>query len=157
MPKYHKDSHTYISQVSIEDIHVRYEDYTSTPGRTFAAGITLGGLSVFSTNHQWEPAFLEGTVQVVHKLAKLDSLAVYFSTVGAVHILMQYTYTCTCLLFRMRRRYGDSPTSSGYLPWASLYRKAAKQRPASSTSLPRYQPAYERLSIKEARPRAIQR
>lgn len=84
-------------QITIKNIHVRYEDKLSVPdartdsgppsGRTdtlyqhpFAAGLTLASLTAFSVNDQWQPAFIESTAGRVHKLSSLDSLAVYFDT-----------------------------------------------------------------------------
>ena len=34
------------SQVKVQDIHIRFEDSVTVPGRTFAAGITLDTLEV---------------------------------------------------------------------------------------------------------------
>ncbi|KAA1471483.1 DUF1162-domain-containing protein [Dentipellis sp. KUC8613] len=67
-------------QVTIKNIHIRYEDKISVPGHPFAAGITLAGFSAISVNEEWLPAFIESTAGSVHKLSKLESLAVYFDT-----------------------------------------------------------------------------
>ncbi|KDQ63547.1 hypothetical protein JAAARDRAFT_29565 [Jaapia argillacea MUCL 33604] len=67
-------------QVTVKNIHIRYEDKMSVPGHPFAAGITLAGFSAVSTNEDWQAAFIESTAGAIHKLAKLESLAVYFDT-----------------------------------------------------------------------------
>ncbi|KZT30580.1 vacuolar protein sorting-associated protein 13 [Neolentinus lepideus HHB14362 ss-1] len=67
-------------QVTVKNIHVRYEDKMSVEGHPFAAGLTLAGFSAVSTNENWEAAFIESAVGAIHKLAKLRSLAVYFDT-----------------------------------------------------------------------------
>ncbi|KAL4243512.1 VPS13 family protein [Abortiporus biennis] len=67
-------------QVTVKNIHIRYEDKLSVPGHPFAAGITLSGFTAISVNDQWLPAFIDSTAGVIHKLAKLESLAVYFDT-----------------------------------------------------------------------------
>ncbi|KDR84988.1 hypothetical protein GALMADRAFT_233521 [Galerina marginata CBS 339.88] len=67
-------------QVTVKNIHVRYEDNMSVPGHPFAAGITLAGFTAVSVNSGWEPAFIESTAGAIHKLAKLQSLALYFDT-----------------------------------------------------------------------------
>ncbi|KAF7791866.1 hypothetical protein EIP86_002890 [Pleurotus ostreatoroseus] len=46
----------------------------------FAAGITLAGFTAVSVNDSWMPAFIDSTAGAIHKLAKLESLAVYFDT-----------------------------------------------------------------------------
>ncbi|KAF8974033.1 vacuolar protein sorting-associated protein 13 [Flammula alnicola] len=67
-------------QVTVKNIHIRYEDNMSVPGHPFAAGITLAGFTAVSVNDSWEPAFIESTAGAIHKLAKLQSLALYFDT-----------------------------------------------------------------------------
>ncbi|KAF9044538.1 vacuolar protein sorting-associated protein 13 [Hymenopellis radicata] len=67
-------------QVTVKNIHVRYEDKLSVPGHPFAAGLTLAGFTAFSVNEEWKPAFIESTAGAIHKLGNLQSLAVYFDT-----------------------------------------------------------------------------
>ncbi|RVD82950.1 uncharacterized protein DFL_007357 [Arthrobotrys flagrans] len=67
-------------QVTIKNIHIRYEDSISTPGHPFALGFTLEEFSAVSTDENWQPIFIQGNVAVTHKLAKLSSLAVYWNT-----------------------------------------------------------------------------
>ncbi|KAF8846387.1 vacuolar protein sorting-associated protein 13 [Paxillus ammoniavirescens] len=67
-------------QVTVKNIHVRYEDKISVPGHPFAAGITLAGFTARSVNEKWETAFIESTAGAIHKLANLQSLAIYFDT-----------------------------------------------------------------------------
>ncbi|KAF3086913.1 hypothetical protein TWF102_010860 [Orbilia oligospora] len=67
-------------QVTIKNIHIRYEDSISTPGHPFALGFTLEEFSAVSTDENWQPIFIQGNVAVTHKLGKLSSLAVYWNT-----------------------------------------------------------------------------
>ncbi|KIP11945.1 hypothetical protein PHLGIDRAFT_21259 [Phlebiopsis gigantea 11061_1 CR5-6] len=67
-------------QVTVKNIHVRYEDKLSVPGHPFAAGVTLAGFTAVSVNDHWLPAFIDSTAGTIHKLAKLESLAIYFDT-----------------------------------------------------------------------------
>ncbi|GAA5925213.1 hypothetical protein JCM10213_008734 [Rhodosporidiobolus nylandii] len=67
-------------QIEVRNIHIRYEDKLSVPGHPFSAGITLAKFSAFSTDATWEPTFITNPVGGIHKLASLDSLAVYFDT-----------------------------------------------------------------------------
>ncbi|KAI9302632.1 hypothetical protein BJ944DRAFT_290009 [Cunninghamella echinulata] len=67
-------------QFSMENIHIRYEDNVSYPNHPFAAGITLKELSAVSTNGEWEPTFISELTNTIHKLAKLESLSVYWNT-----------------------------------------------------------------------------
>ncbi|KAG2023495.1 hypothetical protein CC2G_001143 [Coprinopsis cinerea AmutBmut pab1-1] len=67
-------------QVTICNIHIRYEDNVSVSGHPFAAGVTLAGFAAVSVNEKWQPVFIESTAGAIHKLAKLESLAVYVDT-----------------------------------------------------------------------------
>ncbi|KAF2754047.1 vacuolar protein sorting-associated protein 13 [Pseudovirgaria hyperparasitica] len=67
-------------QVSVKNIHIRYEDAISHPGHAFALGITLEEFSAVSTDGDWKPTFIQGSSASSHKLATLGSLAVYWDT-----------------------------------------------------------------------------
>ncbi|KAF8984234.1 hypothetical protein BGZ46_008534 [Entomortierella lignicola] len=67
-------------QVSINNIHVRYEDKMSDPKHPFSAGLTLSQLSAVSTDGEWVPTFIHDEANTIHKLATLDSLAMYWNT-----------------------------------------------------------------------------
>lgn len=64
----------------MKNIHIRYEDSISTPGHPFSLGFTLEEFSAISTNERWEPDFIQGHVEISHKLAKLGALAIYWNT-----------------------------------------------------------------------------
>lgn len=73
-------------QVTVKNIHVRYEDNLSVPGvrfaniyldsfpddrhpqHPFAAGVTLAGFTAVSVNEDWEAAFIESTAGAIHKV-----------------------------------------------------------------------------------------
>ncbi|KAJ8612730.1 hypothetical protein MRB53_037306 [Persea americana] len=67
-------------QISVQNIHVRYEDSISAPGHPFAAGVTLKDFSAVSTDEEWKPTFIQSTSGSTHKLAKLGAFAVYWDT-----------------------------------------------------------------------------
>ncbi|KAI9512588.1 hypothetical protein F5148DRAFT_973480 [Russula earlei] len=67
-------------QVTVKNVHIRYEDNISVPGHPFAVGVTLSSFLAISVDENWVPAFIEGSSKTVHKLAKLEFLAVYFDT-----------------------------------------------------------------------------
>ncbi|CUM64753.1 uncharacterized protein PRCAT00002364001 [Priceomyces carsonii] len=67
-------------QVTIKDIHVRYEDdsvYTETP---YAIGLTLNELSAVSTDESWLPSFISITQVFLRKLLTLKNLSCYMNT-----------------------------------------------------------------------------
>lgn len=67
-------------QVTVKNIHIRYEDSISDPGHPFALGVTLADFSAISTDENWKPTFIQGNSASTHKLATLESLAVYWDT-----------------------------------------------------------------------------
>ncbi|GAA5827080.1 hypothetical protein JCM11251_002234 [Rhodosporidiobolus azoricus] len=67
-------------QIEIRNIHIRYEDKLSVPGHPFSVGLTLSKFSAFSTDANWQPTFITNPTGGIHKLASLDSLAIYFDT-----------------------------------------------------------------------------
>jgi vacuolar protein sorting-associated protein 13A/C len=67
-------------QVSIKNIHIRYEDSISAPGHPFALGVTLEEFSAVSTDGEWNPTFIQVSTKSTHKLATLGALAVYWNT-----------------------------------------------------------------------------
>jgi len=67
-------------QVTVRNIHIRYEDCLSDPVHPFSMGITLAELSAVSTDEHWEPTFVHNSSSGIHKLARLDSLSIYWNT-----------------------------------------------------------------------------
>ncbi|KAL8939573.1 MAG: hypothetical protein Q9211_002685 [Gyalolechia sp. 1 TL-2023] len=67
-------------QVSIKNIHIRYEDSIAAPGHPFALGLTLKEFSAVSTDENWRPSFIQATSGTTHKLAVLGELALYWNT-----------------------------------------------------------------------------
>ncbi|WFD25298.1 Vacuolar protein sorting-associated protein 13 [Malassezia nana] len=67
-------------QVTVRNIHIRYEDCLSNPEHPFSVGITLAELSAVSTDENWEPTFVHNSASGIHKLARLDSLSIYWNT-----------------------------------------------------------------------------
>ncbi|CAG8518582.1 8655_t:CDS:10 [Ambispora gerdemannii] len=67
-------------QISINNIHIRYEDKLSDPDHHFAVGLTLSEFSAVSTDANWKPTFIEEETIAIHKLITLGSLAIYWNT-----------------------------------------------------------------------------
>ncbi|PQE10057.1 Vacuolar sorting-associated 13 protein [Rutstroemia sp. NJR-2017a BVV2] len=67
-------------QITVKNIHVRYEDSISAPGHPFALGITLQEFSAVSTDGNWKPTYIQNSSGTTHKLATLGALAVYWNT-----------------------------------------------------------------------------
>ncbi|CED84268.1 Vacuolar protein sorting-associated protein [Phaffia rhodozyma] len=72
-------------QITIKNIHVRYEDKLSTPEHPFAIGATLAEFKAISTDENWMETFIHNSDKALHKMAQLSNLAIYFDTdVGSI-------------------------------------------------------------------------
>ncbi|KAG8963047.1 hypothetical protein FRC03_003482 [Tulasnella sp. 419] len=67
-------------QITVRNVHIRYEDKLSVPDHPFAAGVTLREFSAQTTDGEWKPTFIQSSAGAIHKLGKLESLALYFNT-----------------------------------------------------------------------------
>lgn len=66
-------------QVTVKNIHIRFEDNTSNKERMFSVGIMLKGLSAVSTDENWIETFLVNPQDAVNKLLKLELLSIYWN------------------------------------------------------------------------------
>ncbi|XP_025927235.1 vacuolar protein sorting-associated protein 13C-like [Apteryx rowi] len=66
-------------QVKITGIHVKYEDDITDPQHPVSLGMTLGELSLLTTNENWIPSILNEAEKMIYKLLCLDSLSVYWN------------------------------------------------------------------------------
>jgi vacuolar protein sorting-associated protein 13A/C len=72
-------------EVVLTNVHIRYEDSTSVPGRVFSFGITIDSISLSTTNENWNEAFVArdfnsaatATAAAIHKLGTLRNLGIY--------------------------------------------------------------------------------
>uniref|UniRef100_A0A1I7W7I8 VPS13 domain-containing protein n=1 Tax=Heterorhabditis bacteriophora TaxID=37862 RepID=A0A1I7W7I8_HETBA len=67
-------------QVSVSNIHVRFEDKYTNRHRPFVAGITLEKLDFQTTDDNWIPTIHKEAVKVIHKLVSLNNLSIYWNS-----------------------------------------------------------------------------
>ncbi|KAJ9050363.1 Vacuolar protein sorting-associated protein 13 [Entomophthora muscae] len=67
-------------QVTIKNIHLRYEDTLSNKTQPFAIGLTLSEISAISTDENWLEATTNQSSEIIRKLLTLRSLSVYWDT-----------------------------------------------------------------------------
>ncbi|CAH0555796.1 unnamed protein product [Brassicogethes aeneus] len=66
-------------QLQIKDVHIRYEDSCSIPGKSFAFGFTIESLSAQSCDSNWSPTFSHWTkTGDSFKLLELQNFAMYW-------------------------------------------------------------------------------
>ncbi|WPK23425.1 hypothetical protein PUMCH_000665 [Australozyma saopauloensis] len=67
-------------QVTIKNIHIRYEDEGVLTENPYAVGATLLELSALSTDENWEPSFIAITQSFTRKLLLLKEFALYMES-----------------------------------------------------------------------------
>ncbi|OBA21906.1 vacuolar protein sorting-associated protein 13 [Metschnikowia bicuspidata var. bicuspidata NRRL YB-4993] len=70
-------------QVTIKNIHVRYEDDAVLTENPYSLGLTLSELSAASTDENWLPSFIAITQSFTRKLLVLRNFACYMTTESA--------------------------------------------------------------------------
>lgn len=70
-------------QITIKNIHVRYEDDSTLTEDPYSIGLTLNELSAISTDSEWVPSFIAITQQFARKLLTLKNLSCYMNTNSA--------------------------------------------------------------------------
>ncbi|KAL3882618.1 hypothetical protein ACJMK2_028943 [Sinanodonta woodiana] len=81
-PGFFEKVYTYIInnlQVSISNIHVRYEDTVTNPDHPFACGLMLKHLKAHTTDSRWQRAQVDSSSTLIHKLLSLEELSVYWN------------------------------------------------------------------------------
>lgn len=72
--------------VTVEDVHIKYEDNVTNPERPFTVGVTLKKLALESTDSMWNESVISEPSMQFFKLVSLESLAVYWLT-GVTELL----------------------------------------------------------------------
>ena len=71
-------------QLTVKNVHIRYEDDISVPGTVFAAGITLESLAAQTCDHTWSPRFVHRDPKLgqldAFKMVELTGMAAYLDT-----------------------------------------------------------------------------
>jgi vacuolar protein sorting-associated protein 13A/C len=70
-------------EISLKNIHIRFEDSVSFPSTCFAMGVTLGSFVFTTTDSAWNEKFVSevnSTNKIQYKLGKISDLGVYWTT-----------------------------------------------------------------------------
>jgi vacuolar protein sorting-associated protein 13A/C len=67
-------------QITIKNIHIRYEDFGCYTKIPYAFGITLDELSAVSTDENWVANFIQNVSNISRKLLLLKSLTIYMDS-----------------------------------------------------------------------------
>lgn len=55
-------------QLTIKNIHIRYEDKITRPGHPFSMGITLSNFSLQTTDENWKATIVQEVVTKIYKV-----------------------------------------------------------------------------------------
>lgn len=71
-------------EVVISNVHIRYEDKFTIPGKVLSAGITLSSISLATTDALWNEMFVSRSqdASTIHKLGKVVNLGIYWNPDG---------------------------------------------------------------------------
>jgi vacuolar protein sorting-associated protein 13A/C len=72
-------------EVSLTNLHIRYEDCTSIPSATFSCGVTIETLALTTTDESWSSRFVTRDLSkrketAIHKLGTMENFSVYWNT-----------------------------------------------------------------------------
>ncbi|CAL1270146.1 unnamed protein product [Larinioides sclopetarius] len=65
-------------QVSLQNVHIRFEDTVSTSG-PLACGLVLQNLTAVTTNSKWKATQIDADARSLFKLLKVESLSLYWN------------------------------------------------------------------------------
>ena len=74
-------------EITLKNVHIRYEDTQTIPGSPFSAGITLNSFTLSTCDEKWQEKFVERDVMSsasIRKLAKLSNFGLYWATKSMV-------------------------------------------------------------------------
>jgi vacuolar protein sorting-associated protein 13A/C len=75
-------------EITVTNVHIRYEDSLTIPGTVVSAGITIESISLATTDDDWNEAFVTRknssssgiTGTAIHKLGRLENIGFYWNT-----------------------------------------------------------------------------
>lgn len=100
-------------QITIANIHIRYEDDLTNPQLPLAVGITLYSVFIKSTDSDWNEKITGEDQRRIFKVVSLDSLAIYFNTVTKMYSHVDRSEHCD--LFASTIVSSTTPPPLGYM------------------------------------------
>uniref|UniRef100_A0A8C6IYR7 Chorein N-terminal domain-containing protein n=1 Tax=Melopsittacus undulatus TaxID=13146 RepID=A0A8C6IYR7_MELUD len=114
-------------QVKITGIHVKYEDDITDPQCPISLGMTLGELSLLTTNENWTPSILNEAAKIIYKLLCLDSLSAYWNIQSRMYYHGSLLYSKMNLFFCLQVFRPISASARLYInPYAEVELKTPK-------------------------------
>ena len=75
-------------EITLKNVHIRYEDSQTIPGTPFSAGITLNSFTLSTCDEKWHERYVARDINLastsIRKLAKLHNFGLYWMTKSVV-------------------------------------------------------------------------
>ena len=75
-------------EITLKNVHIRYEDSQTIPGTPFSAGITLNSFTLSTCDEKWHERYVARDINLastsIRKLAKLHNFGIYWMTKSAI-------------------------------------------------------------------------
>ena len=75
-------------EITLKNVHIRYEDSQTIPGTPFSAGITLNSFTLSTCDEKWHERYVARDINLastsIRKLAKLHNFGLYWMTKSAI-------------------------------------------------------------------------
>lgn len=71
-------------EISLKNVHIRYEDSITLPNKTLSAGITISSIALTTTDENWKESFVNrdtgkpGVDHRTHKLGQMENFGIYW-------------------------------------------------------------------------------
>ena len=128
--------------VTVEDVHIRFEDSVTNPKRPFAVGVTLKKLALESTDSFWKPTVISEPSKQFFKLLSLESLSLYWlsNTPSLLHKMTaaeQVNHFKNGIASGQERPFEDSYIAGPITSYAKLRINTRPELDGSNYSIPK--------------------
>lgn len=149
-------------EISLKNIHIRFEDSVSFPSTCFAMGVTLGSFVFTTTDSDWNEKFVSDVnsmAKIQFKLGKISDLGIYWTTAATplegksfvdwMKTMKGYVYThSSSAVGSVNDNYSKLFASSSYLlEPPNILRAKCIHRPRGNTSDPKLTICLESITM----------
>ena len=117
-------------EITLRNIHVRYEDCKSIPGSIFSAGLTLAAFTIVTCDENWHESFIARTnsniASSIRKMARVQNLGIYWNTQSIPlvnHSFEEWIMAMDSLIFKaipLKRETKENNNDKRIEPWDNM-------------------------------------
>jgi vacuolar protein sorting-associated protein 13A/C len=147
-------------EISLKNVHIRYEDSTSFPSTCLAIGITLGSFVFTTTDSEWNERYVSNENagrKVLYKLGKICDLGVYWMTdtvpfdnksfLQWTQVMKAYVFTSSSSPVGTENYTQLFESASYLLEPPNILRAKCIHQPRSNTNDPKLNVSLESISV----------